>query len=107
MPKSRAAASEPSISACGARSLPIASTTTLPVSWRPCFISSAGGDAPHQGAFEPSVLFLILRRLFDLHYFAAFVETALRAHAMRHARLLTIRTKLRLRHAQRIVRTAF
>jgi hypothetical protein len=39
--------------------------------------------------------------------FAAFVVAAFRAHAMRHARLLTIRAGLGLRRTQCIMRTAF
>jgi hypothetical protein len=43
----------------------------------------------------------------DANHFTAFVMTALRADAMWHARLLAVRAGLRLRRAQRIVRTAF
>src|ERR1044071_7407713 len=89
-PKSRAAASAPSISGCGARSLPIASTTTLPVSlvW---FIGGARGP---------------LRLPLNLQDLAAVVVAALGAHAVRHARLLTVLAENRLRRAQRVVRAA-
>src|SRR5215213_1252861 len=89
-PKSRAAASAPSISGCGARSLPIASTTTLPVRLV-CVIKGA-----------PYALSLLL----NLYDFAAVVVAALLADAVRHARLLAVLAENRLRRAQRVVRAA-
>src|SRR5215208_3780108 len=90
-PKSRAAASAPSISGCGAPSLPIASTTTLPVGVA-CLIRRGSRRR--------------LRLLFDLQHLPAVVVTALRADAVRHARLLAVLAQDGLRRAQGVVRTA-
>src|ERR671939_134665 len=92
-PKSRAAASAPSISGCGARSLPIASTTTRPVVWG-CLIK----EVPPAGAR--------LRFLLDLQHLAPVVVAALRADAVRLARLLAVLAQDGLRRAQRVVRAA-
>ncbi len=100
--RSRAAASAPSISGCGARSLPIASTTTLPVSWRACFILVR---VQLKVSRESTWKALCFRP--HANHFAAFVVAALRAHAMRHARLLTVRAGHGLRGAQRVMRAAF
>jgi hypothetical protein len=51
-------------------------------------------------------LVTVLLRFFDLDYFTAVVETALRTDAMRHPRLLAIRAGRGLRLAQGIVRPA-
>jgi hypothetical protein len=55
-------------------------------------------------AHHSSLLFL--RFLLDLYYCAAFIKSALGAHAMWHARLLTVGADRGLRRAQRIVRAA-
>jgi len=47
-----------------------------------------------------------LGSLFHVHDFTAFVVTALGAHTMLHARLLTVRANDGLRRAHRIVRPA-
>src|SRR5205085_40212 len=83
-----------SISGCGARSLPIASTTTLPVSFV-CLIKD-----PRARLLSPA------RRtshfLLDLDDLAPFVVSALRADAVRQTRLLTVRARDGLRRAQTI-----
>src|SRR2546423_5956223 len=95
-PKSRVAASAPSISGCGARSLPIASTTTLPVSFV-CLIKDS--RAAHIGPARRTSHFLL-----DLDDLAPLVVAALRADAVRQARLLAVRARHGLRRAQRVVR---
>src|SRR5687768_8856416 len=105
MRKSRAAASAPSISGCGARSLPIASTTTLPVScWAVLIrrVFPAGGAPRDCPGARPAPSHFPL----DLQHLAAFVESALRAHAVRQARLLTVGARDGLRRAQGIVGAA-
>src|SRR5215212_4112680 len=94
-PKSRAAASAPSISGCGARSLPIASTTTRPVGLNCPIKEVSRRPRPRRSGF-----------LLDLQHLSAVVEAALRADAVRLARLLAVLAQDGLRRAQRVVRAA-
>src|SRR5919197_330802 len=102
-PKSRVAANAPSISGCGARSLPIASTTTLPVSFA-CLIKDSRRRPPRRAAEDRTACRARapapapaedarLRLLLDLQDLAPLVVPALRADPVRQARLLAVRAE--------------